>query len=219
MHIICPGWFGNDHGPVVIGHDPTGGAPSHGICPVCRAVIDSALAHREAMAREPMVIAKPVRNSPDVELAAATGVSVLITAGSEKTRREFARWIHARSLRRDGPFVVLGGDGATSARMVRAFARAGGGTLFVDALEQLLPWPQRQLLRLMDGDAARTERGAALRLVRVVAGGGPSLWDAVVAHHVSQRLFYRLNTIRIDASPSPQDAAMTTVRASMSSLP
>lgn len=152
------------------------------------------------MALEAIAVANAVCDPHALELAAATSVSVLITAESKKTRCELARWIHAHSLRRDGRFVVLRGAGATSARVTEAFARAGGGTLFVDALEQLRGWPQRRLLRLMEGDASGAAPGVGLQpAVRVVAGAGLSLWDEVVSHDISKRLFYRVNTIRIDA--------------------
>lgn len=55
MHIICPGWFGNDHGPVVIRVHPSEGPPSHGICHACQRIANALLTN---------LVQDPVLRSP-----------------------------------------------------------------------------------------------------------------------------------------------------------
>lgn len=43
MRIICPGWFGNDHGPVVVAEYSDGGPASHGMCSECQRLANTIL--------------------------------------------------------------------------------------------------------------------------------------------------------------------------------
>jgi hypothetical protein len=74
MYVTCPGGFGDDHGPVVIGEHPGDGLPSHGICLFCRRVIDTALVHEETKSLEPIAVANNTRRAHDLELRSNTVV-------------------------------------------------------------------------------------------------------------------------------------------------
>lgn len=137
----------------------------------------------------------------DLRLAAETTVPVLIVSASPALRWHLARWIHERSERRAEPYVAIGAGGTSSSSMTAVSRQARGGTLFIDALECLAAWPQRRLFRLLEARSTVTPRSLGQQCsVRLIAGADPSLREAIAAHRISERLFYRVSIIRIDAA-------------------
>lgn len=43
VRVICPGWFGNDHGPLVINEAANEEQVSHGMCPACWQLAEAAI--------------------------------------------------------------------------------------------------------------------------------------------------------------------------------
>ena len=147
---------------------------------------------------------------------------VLLTGESGVGKEVCARFLHARSPRRDEPFLpvncaalprdlaeseLFGHEAGafTGARRRHAghFERAGAGTLLLDEIGELPPELQAKLLRVLE---ERTfwrlggERPLALR-ARVVCATNRDLEAEVAAGRFRADLFHRINVIRIDIPP------------------
>jgi DNA-binding NtrC family response regulator len=146
-----------------------------------------------------------------VERVAGTRVPVLVHGESGSGKEIVARRVHARSKRRDGPFVsinctalpsdaleneLFGPDADSGGKL----AEAAGGTLFLDEVGELAPDLQTRLLRvLMENDRERT-RGA-LNDARIIAATSKHLPTEVSRGHFRADLFYRLNVFSISVPP------------------
>ena len=103
-----------------------------------------------------------------------------------------------------------GAAGAIGAELVKNAAPDGYTLMFTNSttmvqnkvLFKKLPYdPDKDFSLLAWFDAmSRGDWGPARRRARVIAGGIPALGADVQAHHFSEHLFYRLNTIRLDAT-------------------
>jgi DNA-binding NtrC family response regulator len=166
------------------------------------------IAHSPAMARV-------------VELAdsaATTDADLLITGAPGTGKQLVARSIHAMSRRAGTPFVVA--DGALLARAqiesalfghVRgafpgaavdhhgAFEAADGGTLFLNAVDELSKPAQLRLVRVLDERAVRPLGSTGPRPVdvRFVAASTVDLAAAVNGQRVRRDLYERLSTVHI----------------------
>lgn len=147
------------------------------------------------------------KDAADLALVAHSPVNVMVTASEADDRVALARGIHNGCSHRPGRFV---GVLFVTQRHVRAddvdewFARAAGGTLFIDHIGDLSPQAQDRLLRRLTEQSQRA--GAATMSdgddrVRVIAGSDRSLWSDLRAGAFSDVLFYRLNVIHIDQLP------------------
>ena len=134
----------------------------------------------------------------DLTLAAQTDTPVLIVGRTPLERRAIASHVHARGGRRDGPFIELSAE-RPFVRLSAALALARGGTLFIDEVQRLAPNRQRRLLAWFDA-MSRAEALPSRRRARVIAGGVPALGAEVQLRYFSEHLFYRLNTIRLEAT-------------------
>ena len=150
-----------------------------------------------------------------VERVAASRVPVLIYGEAGVGKELVAHRIHARSRRRDGPFVVVncaqkpaevlgeklfgtpdqGGLGGK-------FDEARGGTLFLDEVGELSPELQTRLQRSLHEASLQERRaGGGDGDVRVIAATVKHLPTEVSRGTFRADLFYRLNVFSITVPP------------------
>ncbi len=146
-----------------------------------------------------------------VERVAASRVPVLIYGEAGAGKELVAHRIHARSRRRDAPFVIVncaqkpaevlseklfGADGASG-----KFAEARGGTLFLDEVGELSPELQTRLQRALHEASLQERRGGGEGDVRVIAATVKHLPSEVSRGTFRADLFYRLNVFSITVPP------------------
>jgi two-component system response regulator HydG len=162
-----------------------------------------------------------LRRVLEVVAQAAPSTATVLVLGESGTGKELiARSVHSKSGR-TGPFVAVNCaaipesileaelfghergafTGAVNRREGR-FARAAGGTIFLDEIGELAPAVQVKLLRvLQEGEfepiGGRTQRADA----RVVAATNRDLKAEVQAGRFREDLYYRLNVIAVTAPP------------------
>jgi len=157
-----------------------------------------------------------------IDRVAATGSAVLITGETGSGKERVARLLHARSPRRDRPFVVVdcaalqesllqselfghergaftGADRARSG----LFEVADSGTVFLDEIGEISPSTQSKLLRVLDAGTFRRLGGSPeLHVdVRVLAATNRDVPAMVRAGQFREDLFYRLSTFAIEIPP------------------
>ena len=150
-----------------------------------------------------------VCRSPAIEQLRATAVRVaggearvLITGESGVGKDVLARFVHAKSRRAAGPFVVVSGvgleEGALAQAMDEAFETARGGTLFLDEVGELPLGVQARLLRRLESwqqpDQPRED-------VRVVASTTRELAELVAHGGFREDLMYRLRVVHLHIPP------------------
>jgi len=157
-----------------------------------------------------------------LDKVAKTDVTVLIRGETGVGKELFARAIHARSRRSNGPLIkvncaalprdlieseLFGHEqgaftGATRQRKGR-FELADGGTLFLDEAGELSLEAQAKLLRvLQEHEFERIGGTQSIAIdVRVIAASNQNLSEAVAAGRFRDDLYYRLNgfPIRVPA--------------------
>jgi len=153
---------------------------------------------------------------------ASTDSTILITGETGSGKEMVAKLIHARSPRREKPFVVVecaalqedllqselfGHErGAfTGADRAKAglFEVANGGTIFLDEIGEVSPATQVKLLRVLDASTFRHVGGTAeIRVdVRVLAATNRDLPSMVRQGQFREDLYYRLSTIILTLPP------------------
>lgn len=146
-----------------------------------------------------------------VERVASTRVPVLVHGESGSGKEIVARRVHARSKRRDGPFVSINCTALPNDALENELfgqeqegggklAEAAGGTLFLDEVGELDQELQTRLLRVLqenDRARARGELGDA----RIIAATSKHLPTEVSRGHFRADLFYRLNVFSINVPP------------------
>ncbi len=157
-----------------------------------------------------------------VELVAESEATILIEGESGTGKELFARAIHARSHRKNGPLVTVN-CGAMPDTLLESelfgykkgaftdakkdkpgrLALAAGGTLFLDEIGDISPMLQVRLLRVLQErtfeplGGVETERAD----VRVVAATNRDLKELVAEGRFREDLFYRINVIRLRLPP------------------
>ncbi len=209
-----------------------------------RHAVDAALAARRLEMRVGELEAELRESVPEVELetrsaamkaavelafrAAPSDAPVLLTGESGTGKGVIARAIHARSGRRQGPFVTVhcpmlapyllaselfghvrgAFTGAVSDQVGKVEA-AKGGTLFFDEVSEVAPPLQAKLLRFVqDQEYERLGETRTRRAdVRVLAATNRDLAAAVRSGAFREDLFFRLNVIeaRMPALRERQD--------------
>lgn len=157
-----------------------------------------------------------------IEQVAGFTTNVLITGESGTGKEWAARYIHARSARKDKPFVpvncgaippdlleseLFGHEkgaftGAISTRVGR-FESAEGGTLFLDEIGDMSLPMQVKLLRVLQErvfERVGSNRSRSCD-VRIVAATHGDLESAIAAGTFREDLFYRLNVFPIELPP------------------
>ena len=162
-----------------------------------------------------------LRRVLEVVAQAAPSTATVLVLGESVTGKELiARTVHAKSGR-TGPFVAVncaaipesileaelfgherGAFTGAVARREGRFARAAGGTIFLDEIGELSGGVQVKLLRvLQEGEfepvGGRTQRSD----VRIVAATNRDLKAEVLAGRFREDLYYRLNVIAVTAPP------------------
>ncbi|MFN7989557.1 MAG: sigma 54-interacting transcriptional regulator [Thermoanaerobaculia bacterium] len=154
--------------------------------------------------------------------AAASEASVLL-AGESGTGKELAaRALHARSSRRDGPFVAVNAAalvdtlveselfgherGAFTGAVARRRGRlesAHRGTLFLDEVGEMAPQTQAKLLRVLETRSFERVGGTeSVKVdVRVVAATNRDLPAEVREKRFREDLYYRLAVVTITMPP------------------
>jgi len=138
----------------------------------------------------------------DVACAAAAQCPVLISGSADLTEW-LARMIHARSDRKDDPFIVFCVDSPVDElRRLELLLNGGGpdrGTLFVSDVSRAGRDLQGRLARLVDAQA-----GAPEPRLRLIAATSAPLYAQVESGSFDDVLFYRLNKIHVQAGSGPR---------------
>ncbi|MDJ0654403.1 MAG: sigma 54-interacting transcriptional regulator [Xanthomonadales bacterium] len=155
-----------------------------------------------------------------LDRVARSPVTVLITGETGTGKEEIARAIHQTSVRRDGPFLTVncaaipaellevelfGNDDEVEPenRRVGRFQQAGGGTLFLDQVDEIPLSLQVKLLRSLQQHDAATKPYRADD-VRLIAATHCDLRGAIHRGEFRQDLYYRLNVFPIQVPPLRQ---------------
>jgi two-component system response regulator HydG len=157
-----------------------------------------------------------------VARVAETETTVLVTGESGTGKELIAKALHARSNRRDGPFVAINCaampeplleselfghvKGAfTDARTARPglFVRASSGTIFLDEIGEMPAGMQAKLLRALQERAVRPVGGDEEQAfdARIIAATNRDLETEVAERRFREDLFYRINVVRVHVPP------------------
>ena len=157
-----------------------------------------------------------------LQRAAASQITVLLLGETGVGKEMFARALHDRSARNQGPFVAINcaaipldlmeaelfgvEKGAYTGALVSRpgrFERADGGTLFLDEIGDLPLPAQAKLLRvLQDGEIERLGDDKTRKVnVRLVAATNGDLKQLVREGKFRSDLYYRLNALQISIPP------------------
>jgi two-component system response regulator HydG len=153
---------------------------------------------------------------------AATETTVLITGESGTGKELVAKALHARSDRRDGPFVAINcaampeslleselfghvRGAFTDARSARLglLVKASLGTLFLDEIAEMPSGMQAKLLRALQERTVRPVGGDQEQpfSARIIAATNRDLEAEVEEKRFREDLFYRINVVRIEVPP------------------
>jgi DNA-binding NtrC family response regulator len=157
-----------------------------------------------------------------LERVAPSDSSVLVCGETGTGKEMAAKLVHARSARRERPFVVVdcaalqeellqselfGHERGAFTGADRAkpglFEVANGGTIFLDEIGEVSPATQVKLLRVLDTGSFRHVGGTAEIHVdaRVIAATNRDLAALVRQGRFREDLFYRLRTITVELPP------------------
>ena len=153
---------------------------------------------------------------------ARTEVTVLVTGESGTGKEVYARYLHASSARRSGPFVAIncaaipesmleavlfghekGAFTGASTAHTGKFEQAQGGTLLLDEISEMGLSLQAKLLRvLQEREVERIGGTRTIKLdVRVIATSNRQLAAEVAAGRFREDLYYRLNVMPLKLAP------------------
>jgi DNA-binding NtrC family response regulator len=157
-----------------------------------------------------------------VEMAAPSTASVLITGETGSGKEMVARSIHMLSPRSERPFVAIncsaipeslmeseifghekGAFTGAAERRIGCFELAHGGTLLLDEIGEMPPQTQAKLLRVLEDHKVR-RLGSKVETpvdVRVLAATNKNPEQAVADGKLRQDLYFRLNVFHIHLPP------------------
>ncbi len=157
-----------------------------------------------------------------VEMAAPSTASVLITGETGSGKEIVARSIHMLSPRAERPFVAIncsaipeslmeseifghekGAFTGAAERRIGCFELAHGGTLLLDEIGEMPPQTQAKLLRVLEDHKVR-RLGSKVETpvdVRVLAATNKNPEQAVAEGQLRQDLYFRLNVFHIHLPP------------------
>ncbi|HDH99949.1 MAG: PEP-CTERM-box response regulator transcription factor [Candidatus Latescibacterota bacterium] len=153
---------------------------------------------------------------------ATTDATVLVTGESGTGKELVARAIHFRSLRKEGPFVVVN-CGAIPENLLESelfghergsftgayrtqkgkIELADGGTIFLDEVGELPPALQVKLLRfIQEKEIDRIGGGKPVKVdVRIIAATNRDLKERMLEGAFREDLYYRLSVVTIELPP------------------
>jgi DNA-binding NtrC family response regulator len=157
-----------------------------------------------------------------VEMAAPSTASVLITGETGSGKEMVARSLHMLSPRAERPFVAIncsaipeslmeseifghekGAFTGAAERRIGCFELAHGGTLLLDEIGEMPAPTQAKLLRVLEDRKIR-RLGSKVETpvdVRVLAATNKNPEQAVADGHLRQDLYFRLNVFHIHLPP------------------
>lgn len=158
----------------------------------------------------------------EIEIIAPTRMSVLILGESGTGKEYAARMIHEKSKRKDAPFIavdcgilsrelapselfghVKGAFTSAISNKKGVFEQAGGGTVFLDEIENLPYEVQIQLLRALQELTIRPV-GSVTDIkvdVRIIVATNERLEKAIAKGTFREDLYHRLNEFTIQIPP------------------
>lgn len=157
-----------------------------------------------------------------VERVAPSNATVLIMGESGTGKELIAHAIHQKSNRSNKPFVAINCGalretlleselfGHEKGAFTGAYSRkiglaeiASGGTLFLDEIGEMSPGIQAKLLRfLQEGEIYRVGGKEPIKVdIRLISATNRELDKEVVKGNFREDLFYRINTIMLNAPP------------------
>jgi DNA-binding NtrC family response regulator len=162
---------------------------------------------------------EPFRRLVDlIDRIGPSGSAVLITGGTGSGKEMVAKLLHARSPRRQRPFVVVD-CGALQESLLQSelfghergaftgadrtkpglFEVANGGTIFLDEIGEISAATQVKLLRVLDTSTFRHVGGTGeIHVnVRILAATNRDLEAMVRQHLFREDLFYRIGSISL----------------------
>ncbi|ROR34248.1 sigma-54-dependent transcriptional regulator [Inmirania thermothiophila] len=174
--------------------------------------------------RRAAVVTEPVGRSlvmqrlrEQIRRIAAHGSWVLFTGEPGSGKETWARYLHAHSPRRDGPFVEVGVAAiARENSAVELFGReeggriqygrleqANGGSLFLDEVADMDPETQARLASALEGGSFLRVGGAEPVTVdvRILAATHRDLAAEVRAGRFREDLFYQLHVVPVAVPP------------------
>jgi two-component system response regulator GlrR len=181
-------------------------------------IVDERLSAGRIIGEDPAVQEALTRS----EAVAATDFPVVLLGESGTGKELFARFIHSKSPRRQGPFVPVncgavprelfeselfgharGAFTGAAADRRGLFEEAHGGTLFLDEIAEIPVDQQVKLLRvLQEGEVKRVGENAVRRVdVRVVSATNRDLTAAVREGRLREDLYYRISVMPIKLPP------------------
>jgi two-component system, response regulator FlrC len=153
---------------------------------------------------------------------AGSEASILITGESGTGKEVMARYMHAKSLRAEKPFISVncaaipdnlleselfghekGAFTGAIARRVGKFEEAHGGTLLLDEISEMDVRLQAKLLRaIQERLIDRVGGGKPVRVdIRIIATSNRDLMAAVKAGQFREDLLFRLNVVNLKLPP------------------
>jgi two-component system nitrogen regulation response regulator NtrX len=157
-----------------------------------------------------------------IERAAPTKATVLITGESGTGKELVAREIHRRSARSNQPFIqvncaaipnelieseLFGHEKGSFTGAIRKqtgkFVAADGGTIFLDEIGDMSTGAQAKVLRvLQEGEVEPVGSATVVKVdVRVIAATNKNLEEEIRNGRFREDLYYRLNVIPIRTPP------------------
>ena len=142
----------------------------------------------------------------DEDVACRCAARLLISASTVGGVERIARRIHGAGPRAHCPFLHLWGcDFPVEPQALREYCssvldRAAGGSLLIDAVEEMPATVQDTLIELLAGLEFTRKPSDGVRLI---AGTTVSLLARIAAGTFSDQLFYRLNIIHLMAADGP----------------
>lgn len=154
--------------------------------------------------------------SSAIDKVAPTNSRVLISGPPGSGKELTARLIHARSVRRNGPFVVVSAASIEPERFevelfgeesadghvakIGLFERAHNGSLLLDEISDMPMATQGKILRVLVDQRFRRRNGRqdVAVDVRVLSSSARDLREEIAAGRFREDLFYRLNVVPIE---------------------